>query len=336
MNLNSAISPLNGDRLPVPTTTKRGGVPPLGTPTGKFLKDDGTWETSSGSGDMTKVVYDIYDVGIVDNSQKLEGSTKTEVQNHSPITHNQDASTINAGILDGDRLPTLSQTKKGGVPATGVPSGKFLKDDNTWATMGGGSPPPWKGAIAGTFGDGDPNKLLYLMLHNPINATPTNISITIARIAYFKLDTDLVVNKIRCFGVGATTNVYRTAIYRDSDSMRLTNELAFTTSSQAWVSIIVSPSVTLVAGILYFIAVSVNATGTTAGLLCHSASTGRIGVLPTLWLGNLNITNLKIDSIGFAQFPVTAGALPNPAPSRVPQATWTGGMPAFFLDNNDA
>jgi hypothetical protein len=38
------------------------------------------------------------------------------------------------GTMDGDRLPAMSTTKKGGVPATGTPSGKFLKDDSTWAT----------------------------------------------------------------------------------------------------------------------------------------------------------------------------------------------------------
>ena len=36
--------------------------------------------------------------------------------------------------IDGDRLPDMSATKKGGVPATGTPTGKFLKDDGTWAT----------------------------------------------------------------------------------------------------------------------------------------------------------------------------------------------------------
>jgi hypothetical protein len=51
----------------------------------------------------------------------------------TPAGHNQDASTINAGTLDGDRLPAMSATKKGAVPLTGTPSGKFLKDDNTWS-----------------------------------------------------------------------------------------------------------------------------------------------------------------------------------------------------------
>lgn len=41
--------------------------------------------------------------------------------------------------IDGDRLPGLSTTKRGGVKDTGTPSGKFLKDDDTWATPAGGS-----------------------------------------------------------------------------------------------------------------------------------------------------------------------------------------------------
>lgn len=203
---------------------------------------------------------------------------------------------------------------------------------------GGGSPPPWKGTIAGAWGDGNPNTLLSLMLHNPVNATPTNISVTVARVAYFHLDTNLTVNKVRFFGVGATTNVYRVAFYRDSDSVRLTLELVFSTAAQAWGSITVSPAVTFIAGVLYFVAVSVNATGTTAGVQCHSGSTGRIGVLPTTWPGNLDIdmASPKIDPFAFAQFAVTSGALPDPAPTRAAQVAWTGGFPAFFLDNNNS
>jgi hypothetical protein len=37
--------------------------------------------------------------------------------------------------VDGDRLPDMSETKKGGVPATGTPSGKFLRDDGTWQSI---------------------------------------------------------------------------------------------------------------------------------------------------------------------------------------------------------
>jgi hypothetical protein len=202
----------------------------------------------------------------------------------------------------------------------------------------GGTTPAWKGAVAGAFGDGTPTDVLQLMCNNPIHATPTNISISVARIAYFMLDTNLTVNKIRFFGIGAVSNVYRVAIYRNSDSARLTSELVFTTTAQAWGSVTVSPAVTLIANTLYFIAVAVNATGTTAGVHCLSSTTGRIGVIPTSWPGNLDIdaASPKITPFALAQFAVTSGALPATAPARAAQAAWTGGMPAFFLDNNSA
>jgi hypothetical protein len=43
--------------------------------------------TPGGGGDMLKSVYDTGDNGIVDNSEKLEGSTKAEVQDHNPKAH---------------------------------------------------------------------------------------------------------------------------------------------------------------------------------------------------------------------------------------------------------
>jgi len=42
---------------------------------------------ATGSGDMTKAVYDIDDNGTVDNSEKLEASTKAQVQDHTPKVH---------------------------------------------------------------------------------------------------------------------------------------------------------------------------------------------------------------------------------------------------------
>ncbi len=47
--------------------------------------------------------------------------------------HEHAAADISSGAFDGDRLPALSTTKRGGAPATGTPSGKFLRDDDSWA-----------------------------------------------------------------------------------------------------------------------------------------------------------------------------------------------------------
>lgn len=66
----------------------------------------------------------------------------TDLAGKAAATHYHAATDINSGSLDGDRLPALSTTKKGGVPATGSPSGKYLKDDGTWAAPAGGSSTP--------------------------------------------------------------------------------------------------------------------------------------------------------------------------------------------------
>ena len=52
---------------------------------------------AAGEGDMAKSVYDTNDNGIVDNSEKLEGKTLSEVQNHPPQAH---ASTHKEGGSD--------------------------------------------------------------------------------------------------------------------------------------------------------------------------------------------------------------------------------------------
>ena len=59
---------------------------------GKYLKvkatEDGLeFGVGGGGGDMYKSTYDTDDDGIVDNSGKLEGSTKAEVQTHAPQAH---------------------------------------------------------------------------------------------------------------------------------------------------------------------------------------------------------------------------------------------------------
>jgi len=54
-------------------------------------------------GDMLKAVYDTNNNGIVDNSEKLEGSTKSEVQDHPPKIHG-DAAHSETYIKDGDPI----------------------------------------------------------------------------------------------------------------------------------------------------------------------------------------------------------------------------------------
>jgi hypothetical protein len=57
------------------------------------------------------------------------------------FTHNHSAADLTSGTLDGDRLTAMSTTKKGAVPATGTPTGKFLRDDATFAVPAAGALP---------------------------------------------------------------------------------------------------------------------------------------------------------------------------------------------------
>ena len=73
------------------------------------------FDTPSGGGDMLKSIYDTDDDGIVDNAEKLEGSTKAEVQDHDPKAHapsHQDvgADEINVAGLSGE-LADLQKPK---------------------------------------------------------------------------------------------------------------------------------------------------------------------------------------------------------------------------------
>jgi len=167
---------LDGDRLPAISETKKGGVPLTGTPAGKYLKDDGTWATIAGGGDVVgpassvdnRVVFFngltgkiIKDSGLllsgsnsgdqvkasaaelITGTDDVKFATALAIAGHTGLerTANKNAANGYAGLttslLNGDQLPALSTTKKGGCPMTGTPSGKFLKDDNTWATPSG-------------------------------------------------------------------------------------------------------------------------------------------------------------------------------------------------------
>lgn len=227
------------------------------------------------------------------------------------------------------------------LSATGTPSSStFLRGDNTWATPAGGSDPSWYGNLYAAYGRCDPQQMLRMAtMSGTVAATPTNITASIARIAYFRPPADITVNKIRFWGVGATTNVYRIAIYNADTLARVLTETAFSTAATTWGSIGSSLGITLTAGQLYFIAVSVNTTGTTAGILCMSATTaattGQLASLPKSWPGNLDLDLGYMDG-GFAQGAVTTGALPDPFPTVATMSAWTGGFPLFFLDANNA
>jgi hypothetical protein len=78
---------------------------------------------------MLKTTYDTDADGQVEDSDTVDGEHASAFADAS---HNHAGADINSGTLDGDRLPAPSTTKRGGVVATGTPSGKFLRDDDAW------------------------------------------------------------------------------------------------------------------------------------------------------------------------------------------------------------
>jgi len=199
----------------------------------------------------------------------------------------------------------------------------------------------WYGLVAGAYGSGDPAQLMALVQQGGVIApTPTNVGTSVARLSFFRLPFDLVVNKIRFYGVGATSAIFQVAIYRWSDLARLTAQLAMTTVASTWGAAGSALALTLTKDTLYFLACSVNTTGTTAGPAAFgttiATTTGQIATAPASLPGNLAAGAALL---GYqAQMTVSSGALPNPAVAGniVAQAAWTGGMPAFWLDNSNA
>ncbi len=233
-------------------------------------------------------------------------------------------------------IPGVFTTDSPGlVPAPGAAAGSdVLRADGTFGPSGGGSNPTWWGKIAGARGDGNPTHLLIdCQKGSVVSPTPTNITTSIARLSFFTLPAALTVNRIRWYGVGVTVN-YRMALYRYSDLVRLTNALSLTTSANAWDAAVVN--VSLAANTLYFMAVSVVATGTTPGILASgttiAATTGQIQTAPGSLPGNLDIDLGYLQGC-LGQMPVTNGILPDPASGITFTSAWTGGMPAFWLDN---
>jgi len=83
--------------------------------------------STGGGGDMTKAVYDTNDDGIVDNSEKLEGSTKAEVQNHAPQAHTHPCSDLTDHDKAAHDALNIDADTVDGVHASGFFAG-------TWAT----------------------------------------------------------------------------------------------------------------------------------------------------------------------------------------------------------
>ncbi len=105
-----------------------------------------------------------------DANKPISTATQAALDLKAASTHTHAASDLTSGTLDGDRLPGLSTTKRGGVPATGTPSGKYLKDDGTWATISGGGD-----MLAATY---DPANIAQQVVGTTATQTLTNKTLT--------------------------------------------------------------------------------------------------------------------------------------------------------------
>ncbi|MCK4328499.1 hypothetical protein KAX02_01525 [candidate division WOR-3 bacterium] len=99
-----------------------------------------------GGGDMFKATYDTDGNGIVDNSEKLEGSTKVQVQNHNPKAHTH--TEVDITDLDHDAQKIKGVT----VDNTDIADGKILKYNGTsgnleYEVAGGGGSCPVEGEV---------------------------------------------------------------------------------------------------------------------------------------------------------------------------------------------
>jgi hypothetical protein len=243
-------------------------------------------------------------------------------------------------ISDGNTY--LNQTWLGSGAAD---STKYLRGDQTWSTPAGGSNPSWYGHIYGAYGSCDPGDMLRMMQKDVnVAATPTAIKATVARCSFFRPPANITVDRIRFYGVGVTTGIYRVALYSynigASTGTQLVEVNDFNTAANAWGVAGSNLNISLTAGTLYFIAVSVDTTSTTAGIACWgdttAAKTGTIQTAPQSLPGNLDADAGYINGYNF-QFTIVGGDLPATTGTLAAQtAVWTGGMPAFFLDANDA
>ncbi|MBI5793571.1 hypothetical protein HZA87_00580 [Candidatus Uhrbacteria bacterium] len=203
---------------------------------------------------------------------------------------------------------------------------------------GGGSNPPWAGVLHATMGDGNSIYVARSMevLNTVAGPTPTGIGTTVARCVGYRSAYAITVNRVRLLGVGATTNLYKFAVYpRGTGAARLWESGTVTSAANTWLSISAATPFSLSANTDYWFCVSAVTTGTTAGFRSMPAPINTIQY-------NADNSPLGNRSLGlpvFVQFAVTAGAFPATLPAVVAAAYAggsTGSVPFAFFDNSSA
>lgn len=195
---------------------------------------------------------------------------------------------------------------------------------------------PWAGGLHAALDDGAPSgdkELNYLSGTGTLaTMTPTALTVSVARCWSYNCQFPVVVNRLRWWGIGATTS-HRFAVYRTIDNVQVIGPISLTTTADAWNSASVA-AVTLAPNTPYICAISTTTTGTTAGL--------RTSATPLLWPplqastpGGLALA-IGDHRFWFGQFAVSSGVLPSTLPTLVRGSGWTAGLPLFFFDSNSA
>lgn len=115
------------------TTTLQGLVPAPVTTSGRFLRDDGTWAAAAGSS---------YTAG---TGLTLTGTVFSLT---TPVAATNGGTGVTSLAALTAALSLFGTSTQGLVNGSGTPSGKFLRDDNTWQAVSGGS------GITALTGDG--------------------------------------------------------------------------------------------------------------------------------------------------------------------------------------
>lgn len=112
----------------------------LGVPPTSRLVSAGSGLTGGGSLAADRTLAADFGTGA---GKVTEGNDSRLSDARTPTAHVHAGADITSGTVAAARLPLATSGAQGVVPATGTPSGKFLKDDLTWATAGGGSGAQW-------------------------------------------------------------------------------------------------------------------------------------------------------------------------------------------------